>query len=88
MYTLPKPQKSKRISFSFHYLNIARFCTRNLRLISIFLARHTANHPLHCDESEKEFESEVKKKKPDRFALFFLVAGTGLSRRASQSEWT
>ena len=41
-------------------------------------------------KSEKEFESEEKRKSAVTFvtALFFLVAGTGISRRASQSEWT
>ena len=41
-------------------------------------------------KSEKEFENEVKRKSAVTFvtALFFIVAGTGISRRASQSEWT
>ena len=41
-------------------------------------------------KSEKEFESDEKRKSAITFvtALFFLVAGTGISRRASQPEWT
>jgi hypothetical protein len=41
-------------------------------------------------KSDKEFENEEKRKSAVTFvtALFFLVAGTGISRRASQSEWT
>jgi hypothetical protein len=41
-------------------------------------------------KSEKEFENEEKRKSAVTFvtALFFLVAGTGISRPASQSEWT
>jgi hypothetical protein len=41
-------------------------------------------------KSEKEFENEEKRKSAVTFvtALFFLVAGSGISRRASQSEWT
>jgi hypothetical protein len=41
-------------------------------------------------KSDKEFENEEKRKSAVTFvtALFFLVAGTGISRPASQSEWT
>jgi hypothetical protein len=57
----------------------------NMFFALIFTLKEKRQH-----KSEKEFENEEKRKSAVTFvtALFFLVAGTGISRRASQSEWS